>query len=828
MRVVVGVVGLFVLVWGYGVAVQVGRDDFGTLVITGTSREDAFKQLGMGHVEDRLFQMFLRYAASNGRLTEFLPFTEDNLEADKLVRATMYTEEELNVQWNDVLNDDARLVYGNYVKGVEKALKDVKNPPWEFTQLGVPWPLPKDMFDLNSCLRYALFTMRRLTNGWDPLVQLENAQLLSALQKALGIDGGNAAFHDLVTEIGEFPLENIVIADKGETTTTNLKKSRHQRLPAPALQDHSVEHALRSRRVARHLEAMGAVSHDGSWAIVTKGAFNTTMAQFGPQDDNFFPTTFYEAFMDVDGVSVHYFSEVGMPLNQFYFLNRDFVLGRNRGYGYCNDYLQENVGRTFLFATNKMQLRNGTVISYPLYRSHSGGFVVSRNESTALTLRTPFLGTEIRGLNQLSSVFFCRSLEQFVSTMFGAEYQSPILHSHLQMADASHVGAALNGLLTALPPAFDRRFALAAPGLNDSLPEYQILQPRWELDAKQQYFSWNAPFDREVPWTADYLYGGWWRHEWIARFFEKHPIPTWRDLLSLPAYMAAANALQLSGNGDHDQFARHMWSSLRPLVEDPALRGLLDSFHGAAFEDTQANDYSDGYVLANAWLWKMIEATFVPKLGRNVPGFELPAAFPLPATHPRRRFASIMVLLVQQQIVNSSLLLHYDWLDGQSFSSLASSSLTDAVSALGPRPWGVGLRPNATMTGLAGVLGVVGTLPTAQLPSANVMIELTSCGATRLVSSIPFGQSGLVSAGRVFAQHTLDQWPLYSTYAFKSSSLSFGSTSVCVTNEANRILLYVGVAVLATVVVVVLGVLIVWAVKRARARRSSASYQSLR
>jgi hypothetical protein len=42
------------------------------------------------------------------------------------------------------------------------------------------------------------------------------------------------------------------------------------------------------------------------------------------------------------------------------------------------------------------------------------------------------------------------------------------------------------------------------------------------------------------------------------------------------------------------------------------------------------------------------------------------------------------------------------------------------------------------------VLGTVRSLPAAQLPSANVAVQIGECGVERVASSIPFGASGEV------------------------------------------------------------------------------------
>ena len=49
-------------------------------------------------------------------------------------------------------------------------------------------------------------------------------------------------------------------------------------------------------------------------------------------------------------------------------------------------------------------------------------------------------------------------------------WQSDLIHSHLEMADSKNVAAAMNGLYTSLPDAYDRRFPLVRDNATLSGP----------------------------------------------------------------------------------------------------------------------------------------------------------------------------------------------------------------------------------------------------------------------------------------------------------------------------------------------------------------------
>ena len=108
--------------------------------------------------------------------------------------------------------------------------------------------------------------------------------------------------------------------------------------------------------VDQELRRLGALTADGSWAMVDASNGKTGFGQFGPQDPNMFPTTFYEVFIDShggvgggshgrsnsggntsNGIQAHFFSEPGTPINQLYGVWGNVTMGRNRGFAYDND-----------------------------------------------------------------------------------------------------------------------------------------------------------------------------------------------------------------------------------------------------------------------------------------------------------------------------------------------------------------------------------------------------------------------------------------------------------------------------------------------------------
>jgi hypothetical protein len=110
-----------------------------------------------------------------------------------------------------------------------------------------------------------------------------------------------AAFDDISTQQGFFELENTVIGGRKEPLLRSGPPKIPSRLPMTLetdTLDFIRDAKARMDHVDSHLRDLGAVSADGSWAIVDGSQEGESFGQYGPQDPNTFPTTFYEVFLD--------------------------------------------------------------------------------------------------------------------------------------------------------------------------------------------------------------------------------------------------------------------------------------------------------------------------------------------------------------------------------------------------------------------------------------------------------------------------------------------------------------------------------------------------
>jgi hypothetical protein len=195
--------------------------EFGVPLILGGSFEEVWRAVGYTHASARLYQIFLRLVTANGRLAEFYGPGNNraNVNADVSARQQMYTEAELALQVAEQLSTRARVMHEMFALGMRERVQEVNDDPdalmpFEFAASTSLDTIPLDVFELSSVMQYTLYTMRRLCSGYNPVYQLQNAELLAVLQERLGDEGsGWDAFNDVATELGSFPLLDTVLGD---------------------------------------------------------------------------------------------------------------------------------------------------------------------------------------------------------------------------------------------------------------------------------------------------------------------------------------------------------------------------------------------------------------------------------------------------------------------------------------------------------------------------------------------------------------------------------------------------------------------------------------
>lgn len=151
-------------------------DEFGVPHIYGETEEDVVFAQGFYHASQRLFQMEVNRAASNGRLSEL--FGKDLVEVDTFMRTFGFRR--LAKKHKDVLGDGIKIVQA-YVDGINAYLDTNPAPPVEFTLLGLnmtKW----SVLDVDTLAR--MISMR-MSRGW--AFEIINSRLQDLEKKFEGI-----------------------------------------------------------------------------------------------------------------------------------------------------------------------------------------------------------------------------------------------------------------------------------------------------------------------------------------------------------------------------------------------------------------------------------------------------------------------------------------------------------------------------------------------------------------------------------------------------------------------------------------------------------------
>ena len=544
------------------------------------------------------------------------------------------------------------------------------------------------------------------------------------------------------------------------------------------------------------------------------------MKKGGPQDPMTFPTTFYEVFIDSGPIQAHFFTEPGCPQNQIYGTFGNWTAGRNRGYLPANDYLYEPADGVINFRTVSIKVKDEDPIPFTVYRSQYSGFVMLIDSNDALTLRSVFLGEELKGLGNLIDLFFVRSFDSLVDTISDISMQSQITHSHLIYSDnEGNIAAVMNGLWTELDPSIDRRLPQNFDLLGN-IPEYSfadvVRTPPVDLNHPQGYYvGWNAPFNQDLPWFGRH-FGGLWRSQWIIDLIENNEDKfSPNDFRRIIDRFAKAENLKLGGGGQYDFFPTLFEDYYFDVVEEnptPERLEALDILNGYAGDyvaTAVSPDVEENYMLSAAWQYRVIYQVFNNITTGTM--FEVPEPNPsvslaVPTKNTPRRLPQLL-----SQIIHDPETTFFDWTDSVDLSEAILDGLDDALVALGDQPWGIGMRQQIDMDGVGGVLGTVGVVYANPIQSLNFFVEMSECGARTVRSSVPFGVSGFVGNGEdgpVYDPHAMDQFSLFSDFLYRPRfPLRFDATDECLPGNDYWLYYVVGGIVGAVVVGIVVALI---------------------
>ena len=311
------------------------------------------------------------------------------------------------------------------------------------------------------------------------------------------------------------------------------------------------------------------------------------------------------------------------------------------------------------------------------------------------------------------------------------------------------------------------------------------------------YVSWNGPFDARLPFFT-YDYGGRDRTQWIVDYVERRGRLTPDAVAALPAHTARACSLKLGGRGDCDLFPTAHRAAFAALVRRaptaPRLAAVarLRAYAGDYCGAPDSPHIAPEYLLANAWLYRVVNATFAAHLQGTLYAVPPPGRSGLLPEMSRvpDRLQRLLAQLLPPDAAAPRAVTRYDWLAGRRLDRLVPRALDEALRCLGPEPWGRWMRPNRSMNEVGGVLGEVGSVAIGQNPALNFVVEHGACGPRRVASSLPFGTSGFVGvdrAGRAALDpHAQDQQRQFAAYRYFELRQRYSAARQCEAAEGQR------------------------------------------
>lgn len=513
------------------------------------------------------------------------------------------------------------------------------------------------------------------------------------------------------------------------------------------------------------------------------------------------PSDFYQVIVDSQDAHFHadIFSPAIAPLAVGVFQQHGLTV--ETGALFSNDFLIESVNNVKSERIEVIKIRGNPDLVIPVFRSKSGGWVIQRplasDPTKMLTLRSVFLGKQLRAFNSIVEQAFVTSFSGFKNTFLNPDFQSDISLFEGQYADtAGNIATFHTGGWTRLPSKFDRRFPQGVPFNEAPSAEeytYEKIARGPLLDSntdKGYYVGWNGTWNNKLPASNDVSVGiGLSRVYWLQKFLEKHKKISFNDLEHLSFVQAVANSLHAFSNDrpvEHADyftplFKKRFFEAVKahPTKEREKALRLLADFQGRWFDGNRAEvaattDVSDKFILASLWLTCVMEEILNPFLVGTTRQVCNPAApcSPLPTNSAAslNYAANLLARILRTNCDNR--VFFRGWLQNQpNVDKIIVKCLDQAIATLGgfaARPWGAGKRGIYTFRNP--ILGPVQQMGMFNASGVYFIAEFTKCNGVRMKSILPLGESGLVLGtpqSPVFAPHNFDQLPIFKEFKLR-------------------------------------------------------------
>ncbi|MCE5317367.1 MAG: penicillin acylase family protein, partial [Parachlamydia sp.] len=562
-------------------SLTITRDSFGVPHIKGGNLKEIFRAIGLVHAEDRLTQIFLTTILANGRLSEFVGPGPGGIfvQSDVFQREINYTDAEVQKQIDKCFTKRTRLVITEFVKGINDRV-DVVNAnfalmPYELKALGFNPGNPLPHFSLFDVIRANQFFLQSFSTSSIPMFQLTN---LADVVQLIANAGGDTiqAFEifadvdpttDLIDSQSTILPTDLECTNEGALECSSIKRKKKHPVAASSESEKArlIGHAQDAAAISKMLHTVKKVHEkygpgwgsNGEAIGKSKSASGNPLLRCAIQPNFNHPSDFYQVIVDSKEAKFHadIFSPAIAPLAVGVYQQHGLTV--ETGAVFSNDFLIECACNIKSERQETIKIRGLPDLVITVFRSNSGGWVIQRplasDPTMMLTLRSVFLGIQLRALNQFVEQAFVTSFSGFKNAFLNPNFQSDISLFEGQYADTSgNIATFHTGGWTKLPGNFDRRFPQgvpfnAAPSNEEYCYDKIARGPLFDSNGEEGFYvAWNTIWNNKIPASSDLASQtslGLSRVYWIRNFLEKKNKISFEDLEKLSFEQAVANSL---------------------------------------------------------------------------------------------------------------------------------------------------------------------------------------------------------------------------------------------------------------------------------------------
>jgi len=632
--------------------ISVHRDEMGVWFLTGPADADlysVFYEVGYQVAKDRLWQLEKYRRIATGTLSEVLG--EKYLKNDLIVRKTGYSQEQLNTGYEN-LDEDSKKIIKGYVDGINcwvtfvKKDENISKLPLEFvalsTQAGTDIePMEWTVADL---LAVNVFVQRQ----FDPEAlefdhgQLENIQLLDRLTKEHGPSVGMTMFQDLRWTNDPEALTYIKEMDVPNEWKTNTQKRMNPALSMHQIPDYSdTINGLQQfmRKVKNNLIDINANIKMGSYAWVVgpgKTRDGKPIIYAGPQMGFDSPAICIECSIDAGGLKVSGMMIPGVP---------GVILGRTPHHAWS---LQVGHAHTtdfyFAFDTSNVvedresetiNVANGEPVEIIFYKINNrpilsplsfnpDSYTHLNHSNPIVSWRYSHFNHEFNMVSAMLDIARAESIDAF-----GEGIKKMGVSQHVCYADKDKNIAYWMSGRDPIRPDAPHTFGYQLP--QGSIPPgYTPVEDFGEpkenphlINPSCGYFAgWNNkayPGYPGTPNNVDYNTGPFHRSHVIDDYLANNNDLTYENVRDLAINIATTKSIGKAGNPWI--FVKEIFSEAVELSSTNERQNALDILnawdgHFVKGQENRASgmDCSDGWMLMDKWIRKVIKKTFTPYL----------------------------------------------------------------------------------------------------------------------------------------------------------------------------------------------------------------------